>query len=150
MNNIILPLLLLTGFHQAARASENCEISKTPSQIERVLKSKEAVMLAKRTYDAGNIAQIQGIRVDQIKKMLDQVLQRPNADILEALPNFDENKIYRYDFTSNVKLPANFYTVIFAFTKNVEVGIILEGATSNLIAEMRDGDIRICRSGYGN
>ena len=107
-------------------------------------------MLAKRTYDAANAGQIQGIRVSQILKMSEQVTQKPSADVSEALTNFDENKIYRYDFTSNIKLPKDFYTVIFAFSRNAEVGVILEGATSNVVAEMRDGDIRICSSAYGN
>lgn len=139
-----LMVLLFTGLTLNSQA-EVCEYSQSPSPLEKAIKSKDTVTLAKRTYDATNAHLVQGVRISQILKMSLQVTGGQKSSVPEAIESFDGRKIYRYDFTSNQKLAANFYTVIFAYAGDTEVGSIFEGATDKMVAEMSDGDIKICK-----
>jgi hypothetical protein len=125
-------------------ASVECDFTKEPTQLEKVIKSKNFITLEKRTYKSDNAKYVTGLRVDQILKMTRQTLNEKVDSVLEAVNLFDDNRIMRYDFTSQVNLPADYYTVIFSYIGDTEVGAIFEGGSSYIVAEMSDGDLKIC------
>ena len=125
-------------------ASIECDYTKEPTQLEKVIKSRNFITLEKRTYKPDNANFVTGVRVDQILKMTRQTLNEKADNVLEAVNLFDDNRIMRYDFTSQVNLPADYYTVIFSYIGDTEVGAIFEGGTDYMVAEMSDGDLKIC------
>ena len=125
-------------------ASIECDYTKEPTQLEKVIKSKNFVTLEKRTYKQDNADFVTGVRVEQILKMSRQILNEKVESVLEAVNLFDDTRIMRYDFTSQVDLPADYYTVIFSYLGDTEVGAIFEGGTDFMVAEMSDGDLKIC------
>lgn len=125
-------------------ASIECDFTKEPTQLEKVIKSRNFITLEKRTYKQDNANYVTGIRVDQILKMSRQILREKVESVAEAVNLFDDNRIMRYDFTSQVNLPADYYTVIYSYLGDTEVGSIFEGGTDFMVAEMSDGDLKIC------
>jgi hypothetical protein len=125
-------------------ASIECDYTKEPNQLEKVIKSKNFITLEKRTYKQDNAKFVTGVRVEQILKMSRQTLSEKVESVLEAVNLFDDNRIMRYDFTSQVNLPADYYTVIFSYFGDTEVGAIFEGGTDYMVAEISDGDLKIC------
>ena len=121
-----------------------CRNSKLVSTLERVLKTRNYITLERRQYNKSNAIWVTGIRVDQILKMTEQTLKKDVSDVYEAVKLFDNDKIMRWDFTSNVKLPAEYYTVIFGYVGDTEVGAIFSGGTNEMVAEMSDEDIKLC------
>lgn len=137
-------LLFTTLLSSVSFASIECDYTKEPTQLEKVIKSRNFITLEKRTYKPDNANFVTGVRVDQILKMTRQTLNEKADNVLEAVNLFDDNRIMRYDFTSQVNLPADYYTVIFSYIGDTEVGAIFEGGTDYMVAEMSDGDLKIC------
>ena len=138
---IILFSILLSSI---SFASVECDFTKVPTALEKVIKSRNFVTLEKRTYKPDNANYVTGVRIEQILKMTRQTLDEKVSTVLEAVNLFDDNRIMRYDFTSQVNLPADYYTVIFSYIGDTEVGAIFEGGSNYMVAEMSDGDLKIC------
>ena len=139
--SIILFSILLSS---VSFASIECDFTKEPTALEKVIKTRNFITLEKRTYKQDNANFVTGVRVEQILKMTRQTLNEKVSNVLEAVNLFDDNRIMRYDFTSQINLPADYYTVIFSYIGDTEVGAIFEGGTNYMVAEMSDGDLKIC------
>lgn len=98
------------------------------------------------TYNRANSSAIPAGRAEQIRKMVAQTAGFEPTDMLTALHDFDGKSVYRYDFTSQIELPAEFYSVIYGFKNSEIVGVVYEGASLNIVAEIRHNKILICEA----
>ncbi len=144
MNKIIILTMLLFLSSLAGAQQVECRDSKLVSTLERILKNRNYQTLERRLYNKSNAIWVKGLRVNQILKMTKQTLKKEAGDVYEAVKLFDNDKIMRWDFTSDIKLPADYYSVIYGYVGDTEVGVIFAGDTDEMVAEMSDEDIKLC------
>jgi hypothetical protein len=127
-----------------------CRMSASPSPLEQVLTTQNFVTLDRLSYKPENADTLPLRRLQQILKMVEQTQGQNPYELLTALKIFNDRTILRYDFTSQVRLPAEFYSVIYGFRGNDQVGVVFEGASLKIVAEIKADKILICDPSYNS
>ena len=151
LGGIMKSLLIATGLmisNFSTALAVECRISATPGALEQVLTTQNLVILDRLSYKPENAETLPLRRLQQILKMVEQTQGQNPFEILTALKVFNDRTILRYDFTSQVSLPAEFYSVIYGYRGSEQVGVIFEGASLKIVAEVKADKILICDPSY--